>query len=135
MIYQIHLWLTIALCTLIWFVQIVHYPSFEFYEADHFKQGMLAHQKRISYLVIPLMLSELLIIFFSIYLEPNLSNSILFGLVIFIWISTYFVQVPIHTLLTHKKDRDLIEKLVQTNWIRTVLWSLKLFYLFTLKSA
>jgi hypothetical protein len=135
MIYQIHLWLTIALCTLIWFVQIVHYPSFEFYEADHFKQGMLAHQKRISYLVIPLMLSELLIIFFSIYLEPNLSNSILFGLVIFIWISTYFVQVPIHTLLTHKKDRDLIEKLVQTNWIRTVLWSLKLFYLLTLKSA
>jgi hypothetical protein len=81
------------------------------------------------------MLSELLIIFFSIYLEPNLSNSILFGLVFFIWISTYFVQVPIHNLLSHKKDRDLIAKLVQTNWIRTMLWSFKLFYLFTLKSA
>lgn len=135
MIYQIQLWLTIALCTLIWFIQIVHYPSFVFYDANNFKNGMLAHQKRISYLVIPLMLSELIISFWSIYLEPNLNNSILLGLIFFIWVSTYFLQVPIHTLLAHKKDQHLISKLVQTNWIRTILWSLKLFYLLTFKSA
>lgn len=135
MIYQIHLWLTIALCTLIWFVQIVHYPSFEFYDADHFKQGMLAHQRRISYLVMPLMLSELFITLFSIFSEPNLSHFIVLGIVIMIWISTYFVQIPIHNLLTEKKDHGPIVKLVLTNWIRTVLWSFKLFYLFAMTSA
>jgi hypothetical protein len=50
-------------------------------------------------------------------------NLLIVGL---IWCSTFFVQVPIHSILSEKKDKNLIEKLVNTNWIRTFLWSIRM---------
>jgi hypothetical protein len=75
----------------------------------------------------PLMLIELTT---STALYINNMSSIVFALnlliVVLIWCSTFFVQVPIHSILSHKKDKKLIEKLVNTNWIRTFLWSMRM---------
>lgn len=42
-----------------------------------------------------------------------------------IWISTFYIQVPIHQRLLEIKDTDLLERLVRTNWIRTAAWTIR----------
>ena len=45
-------------------------------------------------------------------------------LLIIIWLSTFFIQVPIHNKLLDEPS-NYLTKLVRTNWIRTVLWTVK----------
>jgi hypothetical protein len=40
-----------------------------------------------------------------------------------IWASTFTLQVPIHTQLAHGLRRDLVDRLVFTNIIRTAAWT------------
>ena len=111
----------------IWTIQLVHYPSFHFIDKLSFTNFHNFHERRISIIVMPLMLIELIT---SIALYIHNMWSIVFTLnllvVVLIWCSTFFVQVPIHSILSQKKDKDLIEKLVNTNWIRTFLWSMRM---------
>ena len=111
----------------IWTIQIVHYPSFHYIDKLSFTNFHNFHERRISIIVMPLMLIELIT---SIALYIHNMWSIIFALnlliVGLIWCSTFFVQVPIHSILSEKKDKNLIEKLVNTNWIRTFLWSMRM---------
>jgi len=111
----------------IWTIQIVHYPSFHYIDKLSFTNFHHFHERRISIIVMPLMLIELTT---STVLYINNMSSIVFALnlliVVLIWCSTFFVQVPIHSILSEKKDKKLIEKLVNTNWIRTFLWSMRM---------
>ena len=111
----------------IWTIQIVHYPSFHYIDKLSFTNFHNFHERRISIIVMPLMLIELTT---STALYINNMSSIVFALnfliVGLIWCSTFFVQVPIHSILSEKKDKNLIEKLVNTNWIRTFLWSIRM---------
>ena len=111
----------------IWTIQIVHYPSFHYIDKMSFTNFHHFHERRISIIVMPLMLIELTT---STALYINNMSSIVFALnlliVVLIWCSTFFVQVPIHSILSKKKDKKLIEKLVNTNWIRTFLWSMRM---------
>ena len=111
----------------IWTIQLVHYPSFHFIDKLSFTNFHNFHERRISIIVMPLMLIELIT---SIALYIHNMWSIIFALnlliVGLIWCSTFFVQVPIHSILSEKKDKNLIEKLVNTNWIRTFLWSIRM---------
>ena len=111
----------------IWTIQIVHYPSFHYIDKLSFTNFHNFHERRISIIVMPLMLIELIT---SIALYIHNMWSIIFALNLLIvglnWCSTFFVQVPIHSILSEKKDKNLIEKLVNTNWIRTFLWSTRM---------
>ena len=51
----------------------------------------------------------------------------LFGLilVLIIWASTFFVQVPLHEKLAAAFDAKVQQRLVLTNWIRTIAWTLR----------
>lgn len=112
---------------LIWFVQIVHYPSFLSVEVSNFRQYHRSHVIRTGFIVIPPMLVELatsaILVFF--YDELPLINSMGLGLVIAIWLSTFLLQMPAHNSLQKNFDRTVVLKLIHTNWIRTGLWSLK----------
>ena len=118
---------TFLLTGVIWTIQIVHYPSFHYIDKLSFTNFHNFHERRISIIVMPLMLIELIT---SIALYIHNMWSIIFALnlliVGLIWCSTFFVQVPIHSILSEKKDKNLIEKLVNTNWIRTFLWSIRM---------
>ncbi|NIT98857.1 MAG: hypothetical protein GWN79_27120 [Actinobacteria bacterium] len=39
--------------------------------------------------------------------------------------STVLVQVPLHRRLAEGHDRRTAERLIATNWVRTVAWSLR----------
>jgi hypothetical protein len=113
-----------ALFLLIWFVQILHYPIFYFIDEKRFPESMVFHQKFISFLTLPLMLIELVLSVYAVYLNYAWSYYVL-GIVGLIWLSTFLVQVPLHNKLLAQKDHILIKKLIQSNWIRTWLWTLK----------
>ena len=110
---------SISLCTFIWIIQVLHYPFFQYIDLKQFSQSMVFHQRAISYLVIPLMLLELIV---TIYI----ANYYVLTVVLGIWLSTFLIQVPLHKKLLQKKDLLIIAKLTKSNWIRTILWTLKL---------
>ena len=53
--------------------------------------------------------------------------AVLLGVVLVgvIWLSTAFVQVPLHQALSNGFDADVHRRLVATNWIRTVAWTIR----------
>lgn len=72
------------------------------------------------------MLSEVLLAGWLVYFTSFAWSSLFMAaLVALIWLSTFLIQVPIHQQLAKGKDLGLIDRLVRTNWIRTILWTLK----------
>jgi hypothetical protein len=53
----------------------------------------------------------------------SLFSAILFGMILVIWASTFFLQVPIHGEISGGDKGDLINRLVGTNWVRTLFWT------------
>jgi hypothetical protein len=120
------------MCGIVWFVQIIHYPLFDFVSANEFKAYEQEHVGRTKYLIMPLMLSEIATAIALVWnVGFGFQNLIWlnFILLIFIWLSTFLVQVPFHTSLSSGKDSQKIKKLVRSNWIRTVLWTVRLIIL------
>lgn len=132
----VNLFSSFYLCGLIWTIQLVHYPSFHALDKVHFIEHMNFHKQRISLLVVPVMLLELatsiaLVFYAELYSELHKTGLII---VILIWLSTFFVQVPLHNKLSMGYEEGIVTKLVKSNVIRTVLWTLKATiggYLFT----
>lgn len=113
-----------ALFGLIWVVQLSHYPGFKYVAKDQFLAFHQHHTKSITLIVMPLMLIELGLAILFVFKIGNLYWLSL-SLVIIIWLSTFFIQIPLHNLLGKGKDLTVIQKLVNTNWIRTFLWTAK----------
>jgi hypothetical protein len=122
----INLAVTSGLIVLIWIVQLVHYPIFHFIAQTHFTEAMEFHQKKITIIVLPLMLLEMAVSIALLYFESNLMNWLLMALVLAIWLSTFLWQVPAHQKLLAGPDKIAIQNLIASNWLRTSLWSLKL---------
>lgn len=122
----LNLAMTWALVSLIWIVQLVHYPSFHFIAEIDFSGFHVHHTQSITWVVMPLMLAELGLGFF-LAAQNNWAWSYLFPflIVILLWLSTFLVQVPLHNALGAGKDTAVIDRLVQTNWWRTILWTMK----------
>lgn len=114
---------------LIWMVQVVHYPLFLAVGPQEFVAYERAHTKRISYIVGPLMGVESVSALALLALRPEdvrlafvLAGLVLLGV---IHASTVLLQVPAHSKLSESYDRSVIERLVRTNWIRTVGWTIR----------
>ena len=115
-----------GLFILIWLVQLIIYPGFHRITCEAFAAYHRWYVVRISSVVLPLMLAELILTVWWIRSDDYSLVSVLAGvLVLIVWLSTFVLQVPIHNRLkTGKEDRE-IRRLVTTNWIRTAAWSLK----------
>jgi len=118
----VELLVTVALVILIWIIQVLHYPTFHFVDKNEFPNFEAFHTRRISILVLPLMVSELILGIIHL-------NYLILGIIILIWLSTFLIQVPCHDKLKFGFDRLTVDRLIFTNWIRTFLWTLKLFIL------
>lgn len=122
LILLIHIFTTLFMCGLCWFVQIVHYPLFKEIAASDFPR----YQKKnyvTGYITVPVMFIELfsaLWLLYSTYSELMLINGVLLAL---IWASTFLFQVPIHLQLEKTLEHNLVNKLIRTNWIRTICWT------------
>ena len=118
---------TAAIVGIIWIIQLLHYPSFRFYQPENFQEAMKNHQDRISIVIVPLMLSEISLAAFGAFFRMNAYTWSLLGIVGAIWIITFTVQVPLHDkLLKEGFNLERINSLVKSNWSRTILWTIKL---------
>ena len=117
-----------AMCGLIWFVQMVHYPLFALTDTTHSPDYADENQRRTAPVVIPPMLVEgATATLIAINPPPAIGRPVaLAGLamVAALWLSTLLVQMPLHARL--KRDGHTpatVAALVQSNWARTILWS------------
>ncbi len=125
-----HLLATSMMVAVIWFVQVVHYPLFRRVGRDAFVRYENEHTQRITFIVAPLMGAELVT---AALLAVLVEESRLWpwawggvGLVAVCWLSTAFIQVPCHRRLSLVYDEAVAVRLIGTNWIRTVAWTLRL---------
>ena len=125
----IHAATTFMMTGIIWFVKVVHYPLFHKVGQDNFSEYETHHTRLTGWVVGPLMIAELLtaaLLFF--WGPPDVPFSLLLAGVVLltvIWGSTALLQVPLHGKLILGFDVDVIQKLVNSNWIRTIAWSLR----------
>lgn len=112
---------------LIWFVQVVHYPSFLKVNSETFQPFHSFHVFRTGFVVIPFMLAELVSSIILSLGDFPLSYIHKIGLVLVMlaWLSTFAIQVQIHRKISADANTTELSKLVKTNWLRTLLWSLK----------
>jgi len=110
----------------IWFVQVVHYPLMGKIGSEAFLEYERHHQNRTFLVVGVQMVLELIT---GIWLCWQQSYNPLqwwnLGLLIIIWLSTFLIQSPLHEKLGNEYKLDWQRKLVNTNWIRTILWTVR----------
>ena len=129
MILALHAGATLAMVGLIWFVQIVHYPLFRMVGPASFVAYEAAHTRLTSYVVGPFMAVEGVTALVIAAAPPDDLSRVLpfLGLVLLAVIhgSTVLLQVPAHRALSEAWDEQVATRLVRTNWIRTIGWSLR----------
>lgn len=125
----LHLAVTAFMTGLIWFVQVVHYPLFARVDAAGFGAYARSHQTLTTWVVGPAMLVEVALALWVVVgaasrVPPALAWAGL-ALLVIIWLSTAVWQVPRHRELSNRFDLESHRRLVRTNWVRTVAWSLR----------
>jgi len=113
----------------IWFVQWVHYPLLASVPVDRAVETAIEHQRRTGQvLAIPMAVEG----FTTLGLLISRPESVQifwpwFGAVLLAVAlgSTVFVSVPLHAKMATNPTADVGRRLVVTNWLRTVAWSLR----------
>lgn len=116
-----------ATLVLIWAVQLAIYPGLTYYGHAQLKVWHRSYTKRITLVVLPLMLGQMAFSIGSVLSERSYLTTTKLGLIAIIWIMTFSIFVPLHHSIddadeSHTKYITL--KLVKKNWWRTLLWSL-----------
>ena len=124
-----HLASTLFMLGLIWFVQIVHYPLLGRIAPHDIPGYEQAHTRLTTWVVGPPMLAELASGVLLLWVRPVSVSSLLawvgIALLAVICCSTQFLQIPCHARLSGAFDPAVHRRLVRTNWVRTVAWSLR----------
>ena len=132
-LFGIHFISTVFMTGVIWIVQLVHYPAFQFVEEKKFVEFEKFHTLKISFIVLPMMIIELLsgILLISLYWGFYYKAGFISNLItlFIIWLITFSISVPLHDKLGKGKDFKLIDQLTKTNWVRTIAWSFRLIVL------
>jgi len=121
---------TFLMTGIIWIIQLVHYPAFVFVDPAYFPDFHQFHTQIMSFIAGPLMITELFSTFLQVLYQNNKIERVIgilsLIIIVLIFISTFFIQVPLHNQLSITgKNLDLINELVSSNWIRTLLWTVK----------
>lgn len=122
---------------LIWTIQVVHYPIFDAVDAAPAADGTPIgwqrfagrHTRTISYVVGPFMVVEG-VTGIWLALDPPGSGNEALSLVALVLMgvcygTTAFVSAPLHGQLAARYDVALHRRLMRTNMIRTIGWTLR----------
>ena len=117
--------LDVGLLVLTWMIQLIVYPSFLFYTAKELVTWHKIYTKAIALIVIPLMLGQLGITIYQVFLVQNTFTFTSIVLVVFLWGITLLKFAPMHQQISEGNTQiQLLKKLVQNNWIRTIIWNI-----------
>ena len=106
--------------------QFITYPTFLIIDKNSFNKYHRKYVNIISIIVAPAMVLEIISLIVLVYLSKDflLVKSLI--LLLCIWLTTFIIMVPSHNILSRKNDSKEIKKLININWVRTFLWSVKL---------
>ena len=122
---EIHSLVDFGMCVVLWLVQLVIYPSFLRIEPSELPAWHKAYTFRVSFVILPLMLGQLMLAILGLWGDPSILEWIAFAFVLVCWILTFFVSVPLHRKIEQNDTtKETRQKLITTNWPRTILWSL-----------
>jgi hypothetical protein len=118
---------SVGMFGVIWIVQLVHYPLMRFVSGEQFARFETAHRVRISWVVGPLMLVEGVCVLAFVFAAPAgmpgwlpwagaIAEAVAIG-------TTVLVSAPLHERLNAHFDPATLDRLIATNWIRTIAWS------------
>lgn len=118
---------TFFMVGLIWHMQIVHFPLFLIINEKQFHHYYVAHAYSSRWVIFIPMFIELLtgIGLFIWRPEPlkTWSLGVLTGLLVFLWLYTLLVMIPMQKNLKNEYSIDMIYNVTWANWARTVAWS------------
>ena len=106
----------------------VTYPSFKLIKSSSFSDFHKSYTNKMLFIVAPVMILELISTLLLVNFDmsyKNIAISLLITLLL-IWSLTFFTIVPIHNKLTVNYNKDLNQKLIKYNGLRTILWIIKL---------
>ena len=113
-----------GMLVLIWIVQLVIYPSFQYYSKPNLKIWHTKYMFRFSLVVAPLMILQTITIGLQLWENFDLYTILSGTIMLILWISTQFQFVPIHMKISYKEfETSDIARLVRLNWTRTILWT------------
>ena len=118
---------SVGMFGVIWVMQVVHYPLMRFVSGEQFARFETAHRTRISWVVGPLMLLEGVCVLAFLFAPPV-------GLAWWLpWVgagvegiaigTTAFISAPLHERLNAHFNQATLDRLIGTNWIRTIAWT------------
>ncbi|MFY9335349.1 MAG: hypothetical protein WAP49_16080 [Mycobacterium sp.] len=118
---------SVGMFGVIWIVQVVHYPLMRFAAGREFTDFETEHRQRISWVVGPLMTVEGLCVLAFVFAPPAglswwlpwagaAAEAVAIG-------TTAFVSAPLHVRLNAHFDPATLDRLIATNWIRTLAWT------------
>ena len=113
----------------VWFAQIIHYPLLLKVDSGSFSEYQKENLFRSASVAIPMMCLEGVTAFWLVYSVASTSLVVNFALLVLIWISTLLLEGPTHLSLLKKFNRELVLHLIKFNWIRTILWTVRMILL------
>lgn len=120
---------TLYMTGVIWLIQLVQYPFFSQVGVDNFQKYHSSHSFWITPVVAPMMIVEIVSSVFLVLYPPNNIDLKLIWIALFlaisVWLATFFLQIPMHEKLATGFDADAHSFLVNSNWVRTIAWSLR----------
>lgn len=134
MILIINLVAAVFLAGLSWYLQIVHYPLFAYIDKRSFLEYHIYHLKKNMFLIfIPMLVEGAFTILFAFdysYLIPPMIPFLCLCLSTSMWLITFSHIAPLQDKLTTEGlDKDVVKKLLEINWIRTIGWTVKMLLL------
>ena len=113
-----------GLVVLIWMVQCIVYPSFLEIRQERLQAWHARYVPAIGRIVGPLMLLQVTVVVLQVLRSGRVVDLVSGFLVLAVWICTAVFSVPCHRKIERGHgDREVLQRLVDTNWPRTVLWS------------
>jgi hypothetical protein len=113
-----------GLLVLIWIVQTIIYPGMHGWDSDRFALLHREYVRRISFIIVPLIVAQAALALHQVILAPNLITAAQVILIGAVWGMTFFISVPLHKRLSAGYDVQAVTRLTATNWLRTIGWSL-----------
>ena len=118
---------TAVMMGVIWFVQWVHYPLLATVPVDGAVKVAEQHQRRTGQVLALPMAVEGVTTLWLLASRPDAVRLILPWLAAVLLAvalgSTVFVSVPLHAKMATNPTADVGQRLVVTNWLRTIAWS------------
>lgn len=113
-----------GLVILIWLVQLVIYPSFQYMSTDQLAVWHPKYSNLITLIVGPLMLMQVGLVGWDVLNRFSWLAVASAVLVALMWASTAFQAVPIHNAIAAgSASAETLARLVNVNWVRTVGWT------------